>query len=262
MQFLDCRTREKFSGLFIWHLLFLSTIYKSQNKGIFSKININWFLLMDTFHFANLVYIIYGLLPFAALSLLKKNWIEQKLNVEVIFILLLLNSFVALDPSNNIVLRIAISISGCIVFILGFRYWYLAKTLFQKKEIIIVASILGAITLQIIGILHPYLFAIIYCLLPILYGKQIWDARCKIAEALPLMAIIGQGAISTLATFDPKNTGFYSYTSAVVVIEMMFALYLYRKQKWANIIRIQEVQIWYLGFFFMSGYIKEQNLKL
>jgi hypothetical protein len=43
---------------------------------------------------------------------------------------------------------------------------------------------------------------------------------------------------------------------------MMFALYLYRKQKWANIIRIQEVQIWYLGFFFMSGYIKEQNLKL
>lgn len=144
---------------------------------------------------------------------------------------MLLNTFVVIDPSNNIILRIAVGTSACITFLLGMRYWNMSKYKIQKKESIITLSIIGAITLQTQGILSEYAFLAIYMLLPILYTKQIWDARRNIASTLPPMAIIGQGAISTLATIDPKNTGFYSDISAIVVIQMVFALYLYIKQK-------------------------------
>ena len=183
---------------------------------------------MYSFHFIDLVYI---LIPLAALSLLTKNWNSRKLIIDVILVLIAANSFTALDILNNPVLRIVAVCSGSIFSILALRYWYSAKKSFQRKEIVMVSIILGIVTLQVMGMLHPYIFLLIYILLPLLYWKQISKCRNNIASAFHFRGILGQGSVSTLAIFDPKVTGFYTYTSTIVAIQMIFAAYLYIKQK-------------------------------
>jgi len=214
---------------------------------------------MYSFHITDLVYIIYAYLPYAAYYQAKKSWVNKVFMIEIIFILILINTFTVLDASNNPVLRIVAVCSGSIFSILALRYWYSAKKSFQRKEIVMVSIILGIVTLQVMGMLHPYIFLLIYILLPLLYWKQISKCRNNIASAFHFRGILGQGSVSTLAIFDPKVTGFYTYTSTIVAIQMIFAAYLYIKQKWAKIIQVPEVQTLSLGFFFISDYIKEQR---
>ena len=90
---------------------------------------------MYSFHITDLVYIIYAYLPYAAYYQAKKSWVNKVFMIEIIFILILINTFTVLDASNNPVLRIVAVCSGSIFSILALRYWYSAKKSFQRKTL-------------------------------------------------------------------------------------------------------------------------------
>ena len=227
---------------------------------------------MYSFHFIDLVYI---LIPLAALSLLTKNWNSRKLIIDVILVLIAANSFTALDILNNPVLRICAALSLAILCTLGLRYlylgrkvivyivgslhWYLIKEEWKKKKktFFYAAIIIGIISLAIIAIPYKYMFLIVYICIPLSYGKQIWKSRQDIASSVPLITILGQGGISMMGTFDPKNIGFYSYASSIVLLEMFIALFLYIKQR-KKLWTTGEQNIWYLVLFLFIN-VKEQR---